>query len=70
MPLPPERLRTIRLAAISLILIASGLSFLMSIYLWFFVGKDHGLFVGLWVPSILAFGILILQAFDELGEVS
>jgi len=38
------------------ILLGAGLSFLLSVYLWFFVSKDLGLFVGLWVPTILAFG--------------
>ncbi len=38
--------------------LAALLSFLMSVYLWFFVSKDQGLFVGLWVPSILSFGNL------------
>ncbi len=42
-----------------LILIAAGLSFLFSIYLWFAVDKDQGVFVGLWVPSILSFGALL-----------
>lgn len=44
-----------------LILGAAFLSFLFSISLWFgFIGtvnKDAGMFVGLWVPSILAVGI-------------
>ncbi len=43
-----------------LILGAAFLSFLFSISLWFgFLGainKDAGIFVGLWVPSILAVG--------------
>jgi len=42
-----------------LILIAAGLSFLFSVYLWFAVDKDQGVFVGLWVPSILSFGALL-----------
>lgn len=32
------------------------LSMFLSIYLWFFVDKETGLFVGLWVPSLLGFG--------------
>ncbi len=43
-----------------MILTAAFLSFLFSISLWFGVGvaesKDAGLFVGLWVPSILSAG--------------
>jgi len=42
-----------------LILTAAGLSFLFSVYLWFAVDKGQGVFVGLWVPSILSFGALI-----------
>lgn len=43
-----------------LILGAAFVSFLFSIALWFGVlgaeNKDAGIFVGLWVPSILALG--------------
>jgi len=42
-----------------LILAAAGLSFLFSVYLWFAVDKGQGVFVGLWVPSILSFGALM-----------
>ncbi len=34
-------------------LIAAFTSFLVSVALWFLVNHDYGLFVGLWVPSIL-----------------
>jgi len=40
--------------------IAAGASFLFSISLWFSGSREEGLFVGLWVPSILSFGTLIL----------
>ena len=40
--------------------VAAGASFLFSISLWFTGSKQEGLFVGLWVPSILSFGTLIL----------
>jgi len=39
--------------------VAAGFSFLLSVYLWFSGSKDQGLFVGLWVPSILSLGALI-----------
>ncbi len=39
-----------------LLLTAAFLSFLLSVILWFMVDHDAGAFVGLWVPSILAFG--------------
>ncbi len=35
-------------------LIATLISFLFSVSLWFLVNREYGLFVGLWVPSILA----------------
>ncbi len=42
---------------------AAFISFLFSIALWFGVlgpnQKDAGIFVGLWVPSILIFGLYI-----------
>lgn len=40
--------------------IAAGASFLFSVYLWFTGSKQEGAFVGLWVPSILSFGTLIV----------
>lgn len=40
--------------------IAAGASFLFSVSLWFTGSKQEGLFVGLWVPSILSFGTLML----------
>ena len=40
--------------------IAAGASFLFSVYLWFSGSQDEGMFVGLWVPSILSFGTLVL----------
>jgi hypothetical protein len=41
------------------ILLAATLSFLLSVYLWFAGSEEQGIFVGLWVPSILSFGALI-----------
>ncbi|MGB0120218.1 MAG: hypothetical protein WBP55_04605 [Solirubrobacterales bacterium] len=43
-----------------LILLAAFLSFLFSVGLFFLDEKSSGIFVGLWVPSILALGVLIL----------
>ena len=45
--------------SIALILVAALISFVFSVALWFFVDKDAGIFVGIWVPSILSFGNLI-----------
>ena len=39
------------------ILLAVGVSFFVSGYLWFTGNKEEGLFTAMWVPSILAFGI-------------
>ena len=41
---------------ILLILVAAFLSFVLSVTLWFAGDRQYGLFVGLWVPSILAAG--------------
>jgi hypothetical protein len=41
---------------VALILIAAFASFLLSVILWFAGDRQYGLFVGLWVPSILAAG--------------
>lgn len=38
------------------LLAAAFLSFAFSVYLWFTGFREEGLFVGIWVPSILAFG--------------
>ena len=43
-----------------LFLIGAGLSFLLSVGLWFSSYRDEGVFVGIWVPSILALGALLL----------
>jgi hypothetical protein len=40
--------------------IAAGASFLFSVYLWFSGSREEGVFVGIWVPSILSFGTLVL----------
>jgi hypothetical protein len=41
---------------VTLVLTAAVMSFLLSIALWFTDNRDEGVFVGLWVPSILAAG--------------
>ncbi len=38
---------------------AAFLSFLASVGCWFFVDKQTGLYIGLWVPSVLALGCLL-----------
>ena len=44
---------------------AAGASFVFSVYLWFLVDKDQGVFVGLWVPSILSLGSLLLAGQED-----
>ncbi|MFP6765915.1 MAG: hypothetical protein VB858_19955 [Planctomycetaceae bacterium] len=46
-------------------LAGAGVSFLLSVYLWFNGSKEQGLYVGLWVPSILSYGTLILSHTHE-----
>ncbi len=41
-------------------LVAGFVSFLFSVYLWFFVDRELGLFVGLWVPAVHSLGTLVL----------
>jgi hypothetical protein len=49
--------------SILIIVAAASVSFLLSVSLWFGVigeqDRELGLFVGLWVPSILALGSLL-----------
>jgi hypothetical protein len=49
-------------AGVTLFLIAAIASFLLSIGLWFADHHEEGVFVGLWVPSILAAGAFWLTA--------
>jgi hypothetical protein len=51
-----SRLRIVKAS----ILVAATLSFVLSVYLWFGGSKDQGLFVAIWVPSILSFGAFML----------
>lgn len=47
------------------IVAAAALSFLLSIYLWFSGSRDQGIYVGIWVPSILSFGALMLAGVNS-----
>ena len=53
--------RNLRRRAGLTILVAALVSFLLSVTLWFTGSHEQGLFVGLWVPSILSFGCVALQ---------
>jgi hypothetical protein len=49
-----------------LLLLAAFLSFLLSVGLFFLAeNKLQGIFVGLWVPSILSLGTLVLVGEDK-----
>ena len=47
-------------------IILAFISFLYSVSLWFSGQKLEGIFVGIWVPSILAFSIAIRQRRNDL----
>jgi len=44
----------------ALFMLAAGLSFMMSVTLFFTGSQEQGIFVGIWVPSILSAGALLL----------
>jgi hypothetical protein len=56
-------MRTDPKVSVLIILVAAFASFLFSVSLWFGVfgepDREAGLFVGLWVPSILSLGALL-----------
>lgn len=56
-----ERCATSSLLAPALIVFAAFLSFALSVTLWFTGSRIEGIFVGIWVPSILALGSLLVQ---------
>ena len=45
----------------ALFLLAAFVSFVLSVGLWFGGHEQQGIFVGLWVPSILSLGALLAQ---------
>ena len=49
----------------ALFLLAAGVSFLLSVSLWFTGSREQGIFVGIWVPSILSAGTLLLGGNDR-----
>lgn len=46
-------------------LLVALFSFFLSVTLWFLVDREMGLFVGLWVPSLLSLGALVLVGEDD-----
>lgn len=51
-----RRLATAR----GMILLAAFASFVLSVSLWFGGNEDEGLFVGIWVPTIISLGAFLL----------
>ena len=51
----------IRLLAYFTILAGALAAFILSVTLWFTGSHEQGIFVGLWVPSILSLGAFALQ---------
>ncbi len=49
----------------SLVLLAAFVSLVLSVVLWFGGHHQQGIFVGLWVPSILALGAVVLPRSDR-----
>ena len=45
---------------VSLVLLAAFVSLVLSVVLWFGGQHDQGIFVGLWAPSILSLGAVVL----------
>ncbi|MDX1619293.1 MAG: hypothetical protein R3224_10950 [Balneolaceae bacterium] len=48
-----------------LILASAIISMIFSIYLWFTGNKDAGVFVGIWVPSLLCLGSYLKASFGR-----
>jgi hypothetical protein len=44
---------------------AAFFSFVLSVSLWFLVDREMGVFVGLWVPTLLALGAILLVGEDQ-----
>jgi hypothetical protein len=61
-PFSKEIFMSKRQVSKGLFFLAAFLSFLLSVYLFFLVGsREQGIFVGLWVPSILSLGTLLFS---------
>ena len=52
-------------AARALVLLGAFVSFTLSVTLFFGGDEQQGVFVGLWVPSILSLGALVLPRGDR-----
>ncbi len=58
-----NRVRKLRQAK-GFIFLAAFLSLLFSIYLYYSGDTQNGIFVGIWVPSILSAGALLMVGYD------
>ena len=58
-------LSTDRGRATTLILAAAGSSLAASVWLFLTGNKEMGIFIGLWVPSILSFGNIIIRGLEH-----
>lgn len=63
-----DRARSASRVAPRQILLAAVISFVLSVCLWFTGHENQGIFVGLWVPSILSFGALMLAGSEVAGR--
>lgn len=54
--------RTANFRSLRLFLLGALLSFGGSVFSWFLIDRETGLFIGLWVPSILSLGALLNAA--------
>jgi hypothetical protein len=62
--LPPD-LATAKSRARALFIVAAFLSLIASVILFFGGNENEGIFVGLWVPSILSLGALLAPSWRE-----
>jgi hypothetical protein len=65
---PPDRATARRRRediARGLILVAAFASFVLSVSLWFAGDEQEGIFVGIWVPSIVSLGAFLLPRRGE-----
>ena len=65
MEMAAHALSTDRGRATTLILSAAGASLAASVWLFTTGHQEVGIFIGLWVPSILSFGNMILRGLEN-----
>lgn len=58
----------LRFRSAATIVIAAFASFIFSVVLWFLGYHEEGIFVGIWVPSIISFGVIALQIVESRDE--